>query len=840
MEGVLSIGKVTSGQGGYYLEAVAQGREDYYVGSGEPPGRWLGEGASILGLWGRVEVEDFTAVLSGRSPGGGVALGRANRRVAALDLTLSAPKSVSLVWALGDEATSSAVVAAHEAAVDAAMALLEARAVGARVGRNGVDRVPGDGLVGAAFRHRTSRAGDPQLHTHVVVANATRCADGGWRTLDGQRIFGWARTAGFVYQAVLRREMVDRLGVEFGPVDKGVAELAGIDRDVLREFSQRRADIEDAAGASVSGSAARTAALTTRDAKTEVVFDDLVADWHRRATEVGFDPTDLLDRAVEVGEQTITAPEASAHVPAHDHHQPSSAPSSPGLAIDPDRLGDELCRVRATFDRRDVIRAIAASQPAGAHLTDIEAATAELLAAEGVVELEPATFGTLFTTQAQLDLEDDLLRVALDGIDAGHGRCTRSWRRPQMLSDEQVEMVERITGDGNHISVVVGVAGSGKTTALAEATGRWQYEGHTVIGAALAAKAARNLADGAGIEAGTIHRLLARLDAGSQHLDDRTVLIVDEAGMVGTRTIADLAERTRLAGAKLVLVGDDRQLPEIDAGGAFSALAERLDAAQLHHNGRQRDPDLAAALGQIRHGNPAAGYRTFRDRDLLCRHDTFAAARTAAVDGWLADRTVRRRTVLLGSTAAEVELLNDAARRALRDRGELREPEVNFGGGVRFSVGERVMATRNDYDIGVLNGETGTVVVAHDWFGVEVRLDSGGYRRLPCSYVREHLTGGYALTIHKAQGQTYETAHIVAGSGLYQEQAYVALSRTTDEVHLHRHHTLDDHPTFSPSRRERLATDHLLPDPWRDRYDIRRERELLDPSDHGPDLFPGM
>ncbi len=198
--------------------------------SGEVPGRWLGAGSVTLGLDGEVRDEDFIAVLAGVSPLDGEQLCRSNRRVSGLDLTLSAPKSVSVLWALGSASTTTAVAAAHDAAIEATVAFLERTAVKARTGHNGVDQVDGEGLIAAAFRHRTSRAGDPQLHTHVVVANATHCGDGAWRSLDARWIYGYARTAGFLYQAELRRQLTARLGVSWTDVDKGVAEIAGIDR----------------------------------------------------------------------------------------------------------------------------------------------------------------------------------------------------------------------------------------------------------------------------------------------------------------------------------------------------------------------------------------------------------------------------------------------------------------------------------------------------------------------------------------------------------------------------------------------------------------------------------
>ncbi len=245
----MTIGKLRAGQENYYLAAVAHGVEDYYSERGEVPGRWIGSGADELGLTGEVDDDDFHMVLSGVDPSSGLRLRRSNASVSGFDVTLSAPKSVSLLWALGDERISAAIVVAHESAVDATIGYLEREAIRSRRGHNGVDVVEGGGVIGAAFRHRTSRAGDPQLHTHVVIANATRCEDGVWRALDGRLPYAHARTAGFLYQAELRHALTQSLGLAWEPVVKGVAEVSGMPVQVLREFSRRRIAIELAAAA---------------------------------------------------------------------------------------------------------------------------------------------------------------------------------------------------------------------------------------------------------------------------------------------------------------------------------------------------------------------------------------------------------------------------------------------------------------------------------------------------------------------------------------------------------------------------------------------------------------
>lgn len=215
---VVSIGKLGGGPGSerYYTDAVARGREDYYSGEGEAQGEWTGAGAAQLGLQGGVDADDFSSLLRGVAPSG-MQLRREPdaRSVIGFDLTFSAPKSVSVLYGIGNPDIAQATRDAHDEAVRQALGYLERTACHARRGRGGVDRLRGDGLAVATFRHRSSRAGDPQLHTHAVVANLTQ-ADGRWSTLDGRAVYAHARTAGFLYQAALRGEMTRRLAVQWG------------------------------------------------------------------------------------------------------------------------------------------------------------------------------------------------------------------------------------------------------------------------------------------------------------------------------------------------------------------------------------------------------------------------------------------------------------------------------------------------------------------------------------------------------------------------------------------------------------------------------------------------
>src|SRR3954447_20217187 len=300
---VISIGKLGAGQADYYLEqaqgrltltaSVAGGVEDYYAGGHEAAGYWIGDGGDRLGVRGEVDREALTRILDGAAPNSGERLvPERAQRVPGFDVTFSAPKSVSVLFGLGDEPLRRAIRVAHEEAVADGLAYLERMAARGRRGEGGRTAIDGNGLVGAAFRHRTSRAGDPQLHTHVLLANVVEGVDGRWSALDGRGIYQHAKTAGYLYEAALRARLTARLGVRWTPVRNGIADVEGVPKSVMRAFSRRRAEVEAELrlrGAS-SAAAARMATLSTRQRKDYgVVPEQLVGEWRERAAVLGFD-----------------------------------------------------------------------------------------------------------------------------------------------------------------------------------------------------------------------------------------------------------------------------------------------------------------------------------------------------------------------------------------------------------------------------------------------------------------------------------------------------------------------------------------------------------------------
>ena len=346
-------------------------------------------------------------------------------------------------------------------------------------------------------------------------------------------------------------------------------------------------------------------------------------------------------------------------------------------------------------------------------------------------------------------------------------------------------MVRRLTKSGNAVDVVVGRAGSGKTFALDAVRDAYETAGYRTVGTALSARAAKELQSGSGIPSQTIASLRSALDTGRARLDDRTVLVIDEAAMVGTRHLAGLLADANRAGAKVIAVGDHRQLPEIEAGGLFRALADRLDTVTLTANRRQTDPAERAALLDLRHG------RIDRALGRLTRHGNITLAdnsdqlRDLMIADWAAYRADGKHTVMAALRRSDIADLNARAQPHLNETGQL-GPAVLTVDDVTFCIGDQVLAHRNRYDLGILNGETATVIGA-DRHHLHVHVDDQRpHLRLPHSYISDgHLTHGYATTVHKAQGSTCDVALLLGDDGLFRELGYTALSRGRERNQLY-------------------------------------------------------
>lgn len=775
---MLSVGVLAAGDEWYYLalaeEGVAARVDEYYLTGGQRPGSWVGAGSSSLGLVGPVAAADLRAVLAGRHPATGAALGSpaaTRQRRPGLYLTFSAPKGVSLLGLVTDEPIAAGVRAAHDAAVADALGYLEREALFARRGRHGASRIPTGGFVAAAFGHTTSRAGDPQVHTHVLVANVVQGVDGGWSAPDSRSLFRHARTAGYLYQAALRRRLSLQFGLAWGPVQSGMAEPAGIPPAILRAFSTRRRQIEDhlERHGDHSRAAAQRAAHATRAPKDLAADEAVLAEsWRVQAERLDFGPTRFAG-LVGPGRlpRNLEQPEALL-----------------------DRLvGPEgLTRNASSFDRRDLLRALAESAADGAAPDELEALADRLVGDRRVVALasvEPAVPGEARWTTAELlateqDLVDSALRRGSEAPRVRPELVAAAMAARPALSGEQRQAVEALTGAPGGVAVLVGRAGAGKTFTLDACRAAWQAAGMAVVGAAPSARAAAELQAGSGIPSATLARLLADADRpGPQGgLPAGGVVVVDEAGMAGTRTLHRLLSAAARQQAKVVLVGDPAQLPAIEAGGALAGLVERLGAVELTANRRQHTEWERAALDQLRSGKAVDALTLYREHHRLQLYSTAPDAHQVLVADWWRARQAGVDAAMYALRRHDVDSLNRLARAAMASTGQLGTDELVVGQR-SFAVGDQVVALRNDRRLGLLNGTRATVAAIDPASrSLSLALPDGAARCATSNYLDAgHLGYGYCLTIHKAQGVTVDAAFLLGSDALYREAGYVGLSR---------------------------------------------------------------
>ena len=352
-------------------------------------------------------------------------------------------------------------------------------------------------------------------------------------------------------------------------------------------------------------------------------------------------------------------------------------------------------------------------------------------------------------------------------------------RRPS-LSTEQAAMVRRLTTSGRGVEIVVGKAGAGKTFALDAARDAWQTSGIRVVGAALAARAAAELHAGAGIDSYTIDALLADFDREHGGLVRGSVLVVDEAGMVGTRKLSRLLDRASKADAKVVLVGDHRQLPEIDTGGVFRGLLHRLEPVRLDINRRQRQQWERAALDELRAGDPAQAMTAYRDQGALVLGDTAEQVRERLVSDWWAayEQQGPDAGVMIAARLSDVDDLNGRARHRLAEASRLHGAALVVDDR-RYQAGDRIVALHNDRRVGVVNGTRATVTAINlDERSLVAETDGGTTVTLPAPYLDAgHVAHAYAVTAHKAQGLTTERTWVLGSDEIYREWGYVAMSR---------------------------------------------------------------
>jgi hypothetical protein len=637
--------------------------------------------------------------------------------------------------------------------------------------------------------------------------------DGVWRAIDGRLLYRHKLAAGYLHESELRARLTERLGVRWQPVRNGVADIEGFTREQIMAFSQRRQQIEawrTSHGFADTAAANEVATLATRSPKQDRPLNTLMPAWMERGAEIGITPESVvavLDRSRDV---TIPEPE-----PVFDRMA-----SAEGVTAQ-----------ASTFGRADAIRAVAEALPEGGRRADVEALADAFLRRSDVVPilpihptadplgdlpigLDPAELEHLlelvnstqprimrrgngdifpglvnerrYTTTELLTIEQRIIDRAQNGI------AVERWTAPEAqveaalaarpnLTDGQQAMIRQFATSGNSIDIGVGAAGTGKTTVMSIIHELASQTGSTIIGTALAARAAAGFETATGIPSVTITRFLWETRA-SGGLPTGAIVVVDESGMVGSRQLAAVSDLVEEASGKLMLIGDHRQLAEIDAGGLFAGLTVRLPAIELTENVRQDHEWERTALAELRHGSISRAVAMYDRRGLINVAATTDDTITQAVDAWyrdVQDAGDPAQVLLLGHRNTTVNQLNQRARALIAQSGLLHGPTMNTGDRL-FQAGDRAVCLKNRSRLGVLNGDLATVTaVDTERRTITLKLDRNDNTvTVPHWYIDEgNLDWGYALTGHKAQGATARRAHTVAGDGVDREWLYVTMSR---------------------------------------------------------------
>lgn len=762
--------------------------------------------------------------------------------VSGFDFTFSPVKSVSVVWALADEQTASKIAAIHHDAVAEALAWAEDNAIYTRRGAGGIEQVKTRGIIASEFTHFDTRGGDPDLHSHVLLANKVQAPDGTWKSLDGQPIFQMHQAISARYDTALHDRLSREMGVEFAahypsPDKAPVWEIAGVDRSLIDRFSSRRALARPVYeqlvaqyvtdhGRQPSQRAGyalwQKAILDTRDAKKPAQsLAEHRAAWRATAIEaVGADRVDgLLDQVRE------RAPESQT--------RPMFDPDTHAREVAAEAVRSVTAR-RAEFRRSHVDTAVSTVLKGFRFASDADRVAAhdqvmdramskqvicltpgevlplpEALTTASGAAVDARANAEKFTTRAVLDAEQTTLDAATTPVAVFAGQQviedalarheqTQGWA----LNEGQAALARHMVNAGTLVAAGVGPAGTGKSTAMAVVADAWRETGRAVIGLAPSAAAASVLSEEIGVDCHTIDSLTftwrglhpnqpgETLSALPTKIRPGDMLLVDEAGMSSTENLAALTEIAQQSGAVVRLIGDHKQLAAVETGGLFGEVARTPGTVQLDQVMRTgKDTEQAAATLALREGATSA-LALYTGRGWV-RGGHREQMLTDAVQAYLADTAQGRKSLIIASRNADVDTMNEIIRADRIAAGVVdTSREISVARGDAVGVGDVVIARKNQLlftedrtPLGrVINGQMFTVTGLTDGGDLAVvDRNTGAAQLIPADYATRNVHLGYASTIHRAQGSTVETTHAVVDASVDRAGLYVAMTRGRHE-----------------------------------------------------------
>ncbi len=778
-----SIAQVTNA--GYYNDLAT---EDYYLKGGEPPGGWFGAGAVALGLKGDIESNHFTNLMAGFSPDGKIKLCQnagSDSRAIAYDNVFSPSKSVSIAWAAAIPDERERIQKAHDFAVEAALIFLEEKAAYTRRSHNGTTLEKLSGFVIGMYQHSTSREQDMHLHTHAVIMNLGLREDGTWGSIVGRFLYTWRIAASAIYQSQLGKEL-SRLGYQISTAENGKSfDISNVPKSICKHFSKRSMQIEEIMKEYGPGNRASkigdNISKFTRNKKADIDRPALFSKWQLELAELGFNASKIKDvQKLEV-EETET--------------------------FDVSSLLVRLTENNSVFKECDLYREAALlAMKTGHSGYQAQLLVQQAMEDENTIKLEiDAKNNVLFSTKHVLAAEKEMTSLAQGLKQASFEpdvtetailkQCSDS---KFQVSDEQKESIFEACLS-NKLSIIQGSAGSGKTVSMELVVSLYKAVGSNVFGAANTKSAAKNLEKQAKVPSFTITRLLGFLDSTKSPVHKNDVVIVDEAGMMGTLQLLELMHHAKRIGFKLLLVGEDKQLDSITHGGVLKYLSSKniIGTKRIETIRRQNQHWDRQAVADFRDGYTVKAIHQYAKRNQIKFGRNHEETLVSMVNVWkeYIQQNPTKDYLMMAQRWEVVQQLNAAARFHLKAMDRLGNEDIKVNGtvsnkSISFSVstGERIRLTKNRYGKqNLTNGDIGTVIKVKQNLAGEVvmyiHLDPGRVVKVRTSeYCDEHgrayLTPAYAQTIFSSQGLTVDgETFVYYNSTMDRANTYVACSR---------------------------------------------------------------
>lgn len=821
--------KKSGKDGGSYYTNQSSEVDDYYTfGDKEPPGVWyvapnsFGERKTGLGIqdgqsFGGLDTKKFAALTDGFHPESGENLvqnaGKSGR-VAIHDFTLSPPKSVSVVWSQANEGLKAKIEEIQSSASKRFLDYIGQKAL-TRLGSKGVSHVKGM-LRGAMFEHGSSREGDPLLHTHSVLMGVVELENGKTGALEARDMLRWLGAGASLYHADWAYQIKE---VGFGIVkEKNLFEISGVPEQVRDAFSQRRKQIMEAVEkmmkergldpSSASRAIFQIAAFDSRKKKDELTRAELEVIWRERAEALGFTEKEVNELISHEERVYLTDEECRKEVKG---------------------VVDQIMQTKAVFSEPALVAKSASAMIGKASpdqiLSAIEEYKSELLVCHGEHERE-----TIYTSREMVALEFEMLELSenrngLHRLDKFH--------LPESLSDEQRKAALGVLQDDNYVTVVEGSAGAGKTYTMASVARAYEDNGYKVHGLAAAWTAAQNLESDASLESGSaITGWLNSVRKGDTKIDEKTLLILDEAGTVSAKQMRDVLQEAQTRGAKVVLLGDTKQQKSVEAGSALGPIAERLGSHRLDEIRRQHRLEERTAIKDLFDGKAEEGLAVFaRQAGGLTVAENDEEVNKALINDWADSRLrgmgdtvtysrdgkefasriigqddkfwtvtdgeqvhqIERSHLILAADNRSVHQLNLMAQAKLKEAGQLGESRTlnTMDGELDFHEGDEIQFRTNASDHGVFNRTRGRIE-AFDGDTMRVRITKGDKNRVVDVNLNDPawrsedgelaIQLGYATTVYSSQGLTVGNTFVKDGWSLARDAAGVAGSRHRENV----------------------------------------------------------